>query len=308
LDKLLALETTDANQVLAIDVDMLAFKRLDPIFDFCAGRPFAVQGHWENQGVFHGLQVKEILDRFNLDRIPRFNGGMAYYERSNEYLELLDAMKGAEKDYDSYGFNPFGRGQHASEEVCMLLAMIKLGRFDYLIPQEKQFQHSAAGLVGKLYLDVLKNECKFISRQRYCEFYEPILFHAWRYKDFLIYWRQLENLKKLERFEDEHPTLYMPRWVKWSRSLQRKILRLRGRVYASAWASWAASAASAAAAAAAAFFEGAFFFAPAAPISTPTAPSVKLALIFMRRLSSVSLTVLQLTRSRAHCQRMSIPE
>jgi hypothetical protein len=229
LDKLLALETTDANQVLAIDVDMLAFKRLDPIFDFCAGRPFAVQGHWENQGVFHGLQVKEILDRFNLDRIPRFNGGMAYYERSNEYLELLDAMKGAEKDYDSYGFNPFGRGQHASEEVCMLLAMIKLGRFDYLIPQEKQFQHSAAGLVGKLYLDVLKNECKFISRQRYCEFYEPILFHAWRYKDFLIYWRQLENLKKLERFEDEHPTLYMPRWVKWSRSLQRKILRLRGR-------------------------------------------------------------------------------
>jgi hypothetical protein len=111
----------------------------------------------------------------------------------------------------------------------MLLAMIKLGRFDYLIPQEKQFQHSAAGLVGKLYLDVLKNECKFISRQRYCEFYEPILFHAWRYKDFLIYWRQLENLKKLERFEDEHPTLYMPRWVKWSRSLQRKILRLRGR-------------------------------------------------------------------------------
>ena len=229
LDKLLALETTDANQVLAIDVDMLAFKRLDPIFDFCAGRPFAVQGHWENQGVFHGLQVKEILDRFNLDRIPRFNGGMAYYERSNEYLELLDAMKCAERDYDSYGFNPFGRGQHASEEVCMLLAMIKLGRFDYLIPQEKQFQHSAAGLVGKLYLDVLKNECKFISRQRYCEFYEPILFHAWRYKDFLIYWRQLENLKKLERFEDEHPTLYMPRWVKWSRSLQRKILRLRGR-------------------------------------------------------------------------------
>ena len=229
LDKLLALETTDANQVLAIDVDMLAFKRLDAIFDFCAGRQFAVQGHWESDGVFHGLQVKEILKRFNLERIPRFNGGMAYYERSNDYLELLEAMKAAERDYDSYGFDPFGRGQHASEEVCMLLAMIKLGRFDYLIPQEKHFQHSAAGLVGKLHLDVLKNECKFIARQRYCEFYEPILFHAWRYKDFLVYWRQLEKLKKLERFEDEHPTLYMPRWVKWSRSLQRKILRLRGR-------------------------------------------------------------------------------
>ena len=228
LDKLLAVETTDAEQVLAIDVDMLAFKRLDAIFERCAGKPFAVQGHWETEGVFHGLPVKEILSKHGLHRMPRFNGGMAYYERDSEYMELLSAMKGAEANYDASGFNPFGRGQHASEEVCMLMAMIELGRFDYLIPPELQFQHSAAGLVGKLHLDVLKNECKYISRQRYCEFYEPILFHAWRYKDFLVYWKQLDKLKQLEEFEDEHPTLYMPRWVKWSRSIQRRILRLRG--------------------------------------------------------------------------------
>jgi hypothetical protein len=110
----------------------------------------------------------------------------------------------------------------------MLIAMTELNRFEYLIPPELQFQHSAAGLVGRLYLNVLKNECKYVSRQRYCEFYEPILFHAWRFKDFLVYWRQLDKLKMLEKFEDKHPTLYMSRWTKWSRSIQRRILKMRG--------------------------------------------------------------------------------
>ncbi len=228
LDKLTALERTDADEVLAIDVDMLAFKRLDPIFEYCSGHSFAVQGHWETQGVFHGLPVEEIFKKYSIERMPRFNGGMAYYERKPDYTEFLTEMREVEKNYDSYGFDPFVRGQHASEEVCMLLAMIKLNRYEHLIPQEKQFQHSAAGLVGKLYLNVLKNECRYVSRQRYCEFYEPILFHAWRYKDFLVYWRQLDNLKKLEAFEDKHPTLYMSRWVKLSRSIQRRILKFRG--------------------------------------------------------------------------------
>lgn len=230
LDKLTALEYTDADQVLAIDVDMLAFKKLDPIFEYCDGRDFAVQGHWETEGSFHGVPVEDILNQNRLEKMPRFNGGMVYYERKDSYLELLTTMKHVERNYDEYGFNPFGRGQHASEEVCILLAMIKLNRFHHLIPQECGFQHSAAGLVGKLQLNILKNECKYISRQRYCEFYEPILFHAWRYKDFLIYWKQLDMLKRLEQFEDDYPSMYLSRWGKWNRSLQRKILRLRGKI------------------------------------------------------------------------------
>lgn len=230
LDKLTALEVTDADKVLSIDVDMLAFKRLDPIFEYCEGKDFAIQGHPESSGVFHGLPVPDILAKYGLKEMPRFNGGMCYYERGASYEQLLAQMKKVEATYDTYGFDPFGRGQHASEEVCILMAMIELNRFDHLIPQEHQFQHSAAGLVGKLYLDVLKNECKYISRQRHCEFYEPILFHAWRYKDFLIYWKQLDKLKALERFEDTHPTMYMSRWTKYSRSIQRRLLKLRGKI------------------------------------------------------------------------------
>lgn len=230
LDKLTALEVTEANQVLSIDVDMLAFKRLDPIFDHCSGKSFAVQGYLSSSFGFHRLSMAEISQRFGVTEIPRFNGGLAYYERSPRMEEMLSHMREVEQNYDSYGFDPFGRGQHASEEVCILMAMIKSGSFDYLIPNELQFQMSAAGLVGKLHLDVMKNECKFVQRQEICEFGQPYLFHAWRYKDFLIYWKQLEKLKAIERFEDHHPAMHMSRLTKWNRSLQRRILKIRGKI------------------------------------------------------------------------------
>jgi len=230
LDKLTALEVTEADQVLSIDVDMLAFKRLDPIFETCAGRPFAVQGYLSGKYGFHKLSMEEMTARYGVTEIPRFNGGLAYYERGQEMADLLTTMRQVEANYDSYGFDPFVRGQHASEEVCMLVAMIESGNFDYLIPNELQFQMSAAGLVGKLHLDVLKNECRFVQRQESCEFGQPYLFHAWRFKDFLIYWRQLEKLKALEQFEDRHPPMYMSRLTKLNRSVQRRILKLLGRI------------------------------------------------------------------------------
>jgi hypothetical protein len=226
LDKLGALERTDADQVLALDVDMLAFKRLDPIFAYCEGKDFAVMGHPETEGSFHGTPVPEILKTHNLEWMPRFNGGLAYYERKSSFTDLLAAMREAEANYESHGFEAFRGG--TSEEVCELMGMIQLGRFHHLIEPETQFQHSAAGLIGKLHLDIRKNECRYISRQRYAEYYEPYLFHAWRFKDFLIYWKQLDHLKAIERWEDRHGPMYMPRLMRLQRSIERRILKYRG--------------------------------------------------------------------------------
>ncbi|MBC8064849.1 MAG: hypothetical protein H7Y17_08470, partial [Chlorobia bacterium] len=130
LDKLTALEVTDADQVLAIDVDILAFKKLDPIFDYCAGKDFAIQGYFHGGSTFHGVKVSEICTKYNIPHIPRFNGGMVYYERQQGYMDLLAKMREVESSYDSYGFDPFVRGQHASEGVCMLMAMIHQNKFD----------------------------------------------------------------------------------------------------------------------------------------------------------------------------------
>lgn len=225
LDKLKALETTDADQILSLDADMLAFKKLDDIFEFCKGKPFTVQGFLRSEGSFHGVAVPELLSKLKVDQFPKFNGGLAYYERTPKFQELLASMVEAEGNYDKLGFEWF-RGS-VSEEVCMAMAMVKHGYYEF-IPPEKQFQHSAAGLVGRLNLDVARGECSFVARQERAELCQPYIFHAWRYKDFLVYWRELKKLERIEEFEDRYPDMYISQRDRWIRSLHRRILKVRG--------------------------------------------------------------------------------
>jgi hypothetical protein len=221
LDKLFGCEVTGADQVLSVDVDMLAFKKLDDIFDYCRGKPFSVQGYWDHAGSFHAKQVADVIKQYGLeDRFPRFNGGMAYYERGETWSKLLGKMKEAEADYESLGFETFRAGR-ASEEVCMLDAMMKCGYVD-LIDMDTQFQHSLSGLVGKLHLDVLKNECFATCKSDRLEFAQPYLFHAWRYKDYTVYWNELRKLRRIEELAESRPNEYTPRLWRIQRSIERR--------------------------------------------------------------------------------------
>ena len=226
LDKLTGIERTDADAVLALDVDMLAFRPLSDIFEHCQGKPFAIQGLLRSNGRFHGVEVPELLKRYGVSSFPIFNGGMAYYERSAEFSSLLSEMRSAEATYGDLGFNWF-RGS-VSEEVCMAHAMVRTG-IGELIDPDLQFQHSAAGLIGKLRLDVLANECSFVARQQETRFWRPYLFHAWRYKDFLAYWRELKKLEKLFEYEAKRPPMYISQGSRWVRTFHRMILRWKGR-------------------------------------------------------------------------------
>src|SRR5580658_9253348 len=80
LDKLLGLELTGADQVLTLDCDTLVFRPLDPIFEYCAGKPLAVQGDTQDAGVWHGACVRQLCARWGRSSIPRFNSGLVYYE------------------------------------------------------------------------------------------------------------------------------------------------------------------------------------------------------------------------------------
>jgi hypothetical protein len=222
LDKLKALETTDADQVLALDIDMLAFKRLDPIFDYCKGREFAVQEILHDRTRFHGTAFSEIESHYGLS-VPRFNGGLVYYERTDLARKLItDALDRQEAytEFKLYRGNP-------SEETCMLDAMMKTPGW-HLIPAHKEFQHTAAGLVGKLHMDVMRRECQFVSRQKHTHISEPYLFHAWRYKDFACYWKQIKLLEGLAKYEEKYESIRMSRWAGISRSIQKRWMKLTG--------------------------------------------------------------------------------
>ena len=231
LSKFSALERTDADQVLFIDSDCLVFKRLAPIFDYCAGRGMCVQGIEITDGHWLG-EVSDHLRSFEISSMARFNGGLYYYERTPECQAVLDRVMEIgpttrEKGiiYDSPRFN-----DEASVSVAMAKSGINKPGVCHLIPDEMDYLSTATGLIGKLDLDVMRNRCGFLCRRFDVRYVEPMIFHASRYLNFNIYWRQLDRLRWLEKYEDGHEFGYMSPVHKMQRSIQRRYLKYIKRV------------------------------------------------------------------------------
>jgi hypothetical protein len=194
LDHLRALDLTDADHVIALDCDCLAFRPLDDIFTQLEGKPFVVQGDHHSDGIWHETSVAEVCRRFDRTSIPRFNGGFLYYERHPDTFRLIDEMRSTEAAYETTGFGKF-RGK-ASQEVCILLAMLRCGLGE-VVPDERDYMSTGVGLVGALQMDIQRSECRFLCRRGRVRYIRPYIFHASRYSNFLVYWRQIFRLRRM---------------------------------------------------------------------------------------------------------------
>jgi hypothetical protein len=225
-EKLSALEDTDADQVLFLDADMLAFKRLDLIFDACAGKGLCVQGQWTSTGDWYG-DIATHCQRHGVNSLPQFNGGLIYYERTDECQDFI-------KTVWEYGHRAVELGFSRDDplipdEPCIALAIAQTG-LGNVIPEEANFHNSATGLIGKLDLDITRNRCRYLVRRFDVQWVEPYVFHASRYMNFFVYWRQLDALAQLAKYEEQHGFGYMPPLAKLRRSIERRILTWRGRL------------------------------------------------------------------------------
>ncbi|AIE85512.1 hypothetical protein [Fimbriimonas ginsengisoli] len=230
--KLYALEVTDAQKILFIDGDSLVFKRLDPIFDAFEGASFGVQGIQATDGEWYDKDVREVLAAEHVSSLPKFNGGLLYYERTPETARLIQEARAIGERYDEIGWrrnaNRHSKGVIA-DEPCIGLAIAKTG-IGRVAPDTENFHNSAVGLVGRLRMDVRRAECRYLCRRYDLQYVEPYIFHAHLYSKFLVYWRQLAYLEKFDRYADRHPFGYMSFWHKQSRSIQRRWLKTVWRI------------------------------------------------------------------------------
>lgn len=231
LSKLTGLDRTDADQVLFIDCDCLVFKRLDPIFDYCDGKGLCVQGVNVQEGEWYG-NVKDHLARHGVSSMPKFNGGLIYYERTANCKEMIKAVYREGNLPGESGFlydSPL-----IPEEPYVSIAIAKAGLDRegnaHLIPQNMDFTNSATGLIGKLELDVMRNRCSFVCNQFTVRQVQPTVFHASRYINYTGYWKQLDRLEWLERYESSYGLGYMSPWQRLQRSVQRRYLKYIKRV------------------------------------------------------------------------------
>ena len=222
--KLYARDRIDAKSILFLDGDALAFKRLDPIFRAGEGGVFGVQGPWRSEGEWYGPDISEVCAKAGVKAMPQFNGGLMYYEPGAQLEELIAEAKDVSANAAKYGWR-LARGVPV-DEVCLSLAMARTG-IGRVFRESTNFQNSGVGLIGRLDLDVMKNRCRYVCRRYDVQFVEPRIFHAHFYSKFLIYWRQLRALEKLEQYELKHPYGYMSPWQKLERSVQRRLVKFR---------------------------------------------------------------------------------
>jgi hypothetical protein len=225
--KLAALDATDADEVLFLDSDCLAFQRLDAIWAACEGSEFAVQGAWKSTGHWYG-NLEDVLPKLSLKAIPRFNGGMIYYRRSAGALKVIEEARRIAAEYRSTGLELF-RGTVPDEPVVSL-AMAKTG-VGRVIPDRADLMNTPVGLVGRLEMDVMRGHCQFIKRgMDDLRLIRPVVLHAGKYVNDALYWRQLSKLAWLERFEDRHGYGYLSPVRKFQRSVEKRLLRIRGKL------------------------------------------------------------------------------
>jgi len=222
LDKLILPDYIPNRRYLAIDGDCLAFKPLKTILDQCQGSPLVVQGNLRTTGPWHGWDIAEACKRHAVSALPKFNGGLLYYEDGQEFQELMSRAKHWQENYSDSGFASF-RG-NASEEICLSLAMAETGIGIAIDPVER-WMSSAPGAIGPIHMDIRQGLCRFVSRGDQVRREEPILFHASSLVSFRQYWRQLDVLQALDDYADRHPPGYRSRGWKLRRSFDRRWLQ-----------------------------------------------------------------------------------
>jgi hypothetical protein len=218
-----ALEHTDFKHVLCIDSDCLAFKRLAPIFDAFQGAGYGVQGLMMNTGDWYDKDLGDLCREQGVKAIPKFNGGLMYIEPGDVFESVFAKAKENRDRFFELGFKT--KRVSVPDEPCFALAMAQLG-VGRTIHDSENFQNSGVGLVGKLRLNVLKNECRYVCRRYDLQYVEPYTWHAHYWAKFTIYWRELKRLEQIERFGDSVTVHYRQPFHSLKRSIQKRFIKL----------------------------------------------------------------------------------
>lgn len=109
-----------ADQTLFIDADCLCMGPLDSVFARFEGRDVSVVGEPVASGEWFG-DIERTRTQFGLPEIPKFNGGVYYFERGAGATRVFDQARALEEHYDALGLVRL-RGC-PNEEMLMSIAM-----------------------------------------------------------------------------------------------------------------------------------------------------------------------------------------
>ncbi|HEY9800846.1 MAG TPA: hypothetical protein V6D25_10845 [Leptolyngbyaceae cyanobacterium] len=194
--KLYINEYTPYTKTLFIDSDSIVVKDIYFIFEELEGRSFTVPGErllsFGDQDNFIE-DVDFILKKFNLTALPKFNGGVYYFDDSECATEIFTTAQSILKDCHNLPFSQF-RNDGPSEEPLFAIAMAVHNQT--MFNDAGRFMRTPIGITGKLEIDVLKGKSRF---KKYQNIVSPAIVHfAGDWAETYIYYR--EALKLTEQY------------------------------------------------------------------------------------------------------------
>jgi len=149
---------TPFDRTLLLDVDSLLVRPVPQLWSFFSDVPVGVLGFDIDAGTWFGRDVGEICQELGTPTIPRFNGGLVCFDRSDEAHQVFDAARGYFARYEELGFTPF-RGARADEPV---LAMALASRGIRACHDRRlEMYRTTRSAQGPVHVDVLRHECSF---------------------------------------------------------------------------------------------------------------------------------------------------
>lgn len=190
LQKVVALQTTGADQVLFLDSDSLAVRNLDELFEKLAGKHFVAMGDWITDGSYWG-DTKSNMKKIGVERVARMNGGFMYYERTPDGQKVVDEALRVSKDFDKLGLDRLVGKIH--DEGCVSPAMSTTGLGE-LIPDTAGYSLTPWTCVD-VKLDVLGGTFQAVNGYRgEVRTVHPYIYHTAQSGWDLRYWRAVREV------------------------------------------------------------------------------------------------------------------
>ncbi|BDI15440.1 hypothetical protein ANSO36C_12420 [Nostoc cf. commune SO-36] len=181
---------------LYIDSDCIAVKDINFIFDDFKGRSFSVPGnvYLKAGDKDNFVELDDILKRFNLTKLPKFNGGIYYFEKNDTAKAFFETALEFSSDWKKLGIGEF-RGDGPNDERLFGIAMMLHNQS--MFEDYGQMMRTPIGLRGSFDIDAIKGKSSF---QKYNEVVSPALVHfACVWGEHPVYHREVSRLKNLNK-------------------------------------------------------------------------------------------------------------
>jgi hypothetical protein len=188
---------TPFRETLFIDSDSLVIRSIDEVWKYFEHVSFGIPGAVALRRGDRDpkIDVDFILDRYNLDEIPKFNSGLIYFDSSEESSSIFEAARDLLSRYEELRFS---RSERPFDEPLFAVSMAIHGVS--LVQDQGKTMRTPTGMRGRMKIDVRRGICVF---KKYGDIVEPAVAHfAGRATHSFEYRRECFRLRRMSH--DSH--------------------------------------------------------------------------------------------------------